>query len=126
MDLREKIVALYDSGGITQRQLAARFCVSVFFVKKLFRHHKQTGNIALKQRHGSQRSRLSVEMRERLIDFHQEKNDLTIDSHRYESSPRIAGSRAGETLNASPSGKRGAPRDYSSTRILRADRLWWD
>jgi transposase len=78
LDLREKIVALYDAGGISQHQLAERFCVSVFFVKKLFRQRKQTGSIAPKQRRGWQRSRLSEEMRERLIAFHQEKNDLTL------------------------------------------------
>jgi transposase len=78
LDLREKIVALYDSGGISQRQLAARFCVSVFFVKKLFRQRKNTGSIAPKQRRGWQGSRLTEEMRERLIAAHQEKNDYTL------------------------------------------------
>jgi transposase len=78
LDLREKIVALYDSGGISQRQLAARFCVSVFFVKKLFRQRKTTGSIAPKERRGWQKSRLSEEMRERLIAAYQEKNDYTL------------------------------------------------
>ena len=78
LDLREKIVALYDAGGISQRQLAARFCVSVFFVKKLFRQRKQTGSIAPKARRGWQQSHLTKEMRERLIAVHQEKNDLTL------------------------------------------------
>ncbi|MDQ4122047.1 MAG: hypothetical protein M3209_11455 [Acidobacteriota bacterium] len=36
LDLREKIAGLYDVAGISQWQIAARFCVSVFFVKKLF------------------------------------------------------------------------------------------
>lgn len=78
LDLREKIVALYDNGGISQRQLAARFCVSVFFVKKLFRQRKQIGSIAPKQRRGWQKSRLTEEMRERVIEAYQEKNDLTL------------------------------------------------
>lgn len=78
LDLREKIVALYDAGGISQRELAARFCVSVFFVKKLFRQRKQTGSIAPKQRRGWQKSRLTAEMRERLIAVYQEKNDYTL------------------------------------------------
>ncbi len=76
--MREKIVALYDAGGISQRQLAARFCVSVFFVKKLFRQRKNTGSLAPKQRRGWQRSRLSEEMRERLIAAYEEKNDYTL------------------------------------------------
>lgn len=78
LDFREKIVALYDEGGISQRQLAARFCVSVFFVKKLFRQRKNTGSIAPKHRRGWQRSRLTEEMRERITEAYQEKNDLTL------------------------------------------------
>jgi transposase len=78
LDLREKIVSVYDHGGISQRQLAERFCVSVFFVKKLFRQRKNTGSIAPKQRRGWQRSRLTEEMRERLIAVYQEKNDYTL------------------------------------------------
>ncbi|MDQ4123237.1 MAG: hypothetical protein M3209_17505 [Acidobacteriota bacterium] len=35
LDLREKIVALYDAGGSSQRQLAARFCV-LYFLSKSF------------------------------------------------------------------------------------------
>lgn len=78
LDLREKIVSLYDEGGISQHQIAARFCVSVFFVKKLFRQRKHTGSIAPKQRYGWQRSRLSQEMRKRLIAVYEEKNDYTL------------------------------------------------
>jgi transposase len=78
LDFRQKIVETYDSGGITQRQLAERFCVSVFFVKKLFRQRKNTGSIAPKERRGWQRSRWSEEMRERIVQTYQEKNDLTL------------------------------------------------
>jgi transposase len=77
--LREKIVALYDAGGISQQQFATRFCVSVFFVKKLFRQRKQTGSIVPKQRRNRwQPFRLTGEMRERIIQAYQEKNDLTL------------------------------------------------
>ena len=78
LDLREKIVTLYDQGGISQRQLAARFCVSVFFVKKLFRQRKNTGSIAPKTRRGWQKSRLTLALRERIVQAYQEKNDLTL------------------------------------------------
>ncbi|HEY0462259.1 MAG TPA: hypothetical protein VGC97_24210 [Pyrinomonadaceae bacterium] len=37
LDLREKIVETYQSGGITQRELAARFRVSLNFIVKLLR-----------------------------------------------------------------------------------------
>lgn len=35
LDLREKIVETYEAGGITQRELAVRFRVSLFFIIKL-------------------------------------------------------------------------------------------
>ncbi len=37
LDLRQKIVDTYKAGGITQRNLAKRFCVSPFFIVKLLR-----------------------------------------------------------------------------------------
>ena len=78
LDLREKIVATYDAGGITQRVLAERFCVSVFFVKKLFRQRKQIGSIAPKVRRGWQKGRVSEEIRLLIVAAYQEKNDYTL------------------------------------------------
>jgi transposase len=78
LDLREKIVATYDAGGISQRKLAERFCVSVFFVKKLFRQRKNTGSIAPKTRGGWQRGLVTPEITEFIVALHGEKNDWTL------------------------------------------------
>src|SRR3712207_7274050 len=37
LDLREKIIQTYEAGGITQRQLAKRFRVSLYFIVMLLR-----------------------------------------------------------------------------------------
>lgn len=47
LDFRQKIFDTYLSGGISQRQLAKRFCVSLSFVEKLLKQYKETENIAL-------------------------------------------------------------------------------
>ena len=45
LDLRQRVLAAYDSGGVTRKQVAERFDVSVGFVKKLLSQRKQTGSI---------------------------------------------------------------------------------
>jgi transposase len=37
LDLRQKIVQTYQKGGVTQHELAARFCVSLNFIVTLLR-----------------------------------------------------------------------------------------
>lgn len=78
LDLRQKIVDVYDAGGISQRALAERFCVSVFFVKKLFRQRSQTGSIAAKPRSGWQRGRVTPQMRHLVVELYEQKNDWTL------------------------------------------------
>ena len=41
IDLHERIVAAYDGGGQTQKEVAQRFCVSEFTVKKLLRQRRR-------------------------------------------------------------------------------------
>jgi transposase len=62
LDLRQKIVDTYDDGGISQRELAERFRVSVFFVKKLFRQRRIHGTIEPLPRNGWQKGILNDEM----------------------------------------------------------------
>lgn len=78
LDLRQKIVETYEGGGISQRQLAERFCVSVFFVKKLFRQQRNKGTLAPLPRSGWQKSLVTDQMRELIVQMHREKNDLTL------------------------------------------------
>jgi transposase len=44
-DLRGRVVAAYDAGEGTQEQVAARFAVSVPWVRKLLRQRRVTGSI---------------------------------------------------------------------------------
>jgi transposase len=46
MDLRERVVAACDQGGATREQVAARFAVSVRWVRDLLQRRRQTGSIA--------------------------------------------------------------------------------
>jgi transposase len=44
-DLRRRVVAAYDARERTQEQVAARFAVSVSWVRKLLRQRRDTGSI---------------------------------------------------------------------------------
>lgn len=50
LDLRQKILDTYLAGGISQRQLAKRFCVTLSFIEKLLKQYRETGSIAPKVR----------------------------------------------------------------------------
>ena len=45
LDLRQKIVDVYQSESISQRQLAQRFGVAKSFVIKLLKQYRETGDI---------------------------------------------------------------------------------
>lgn len=50
LDLRQKIVARYDAGGVSQRGLAQQFGVALSFIEKLLKQRRATGSIAPKAR----------------------------------------------------------------------------
>lgn len=78
LDLRQKIVESYEAGGITQRQLAAQFRVSTFFVVKILGLHRRGEDLAAKQRGGRLKPILTNEMREYLSQKLAAQNDLTL------------------------------------------------
>ena len=45
LDLRERIVAVYDRGGSTRQEVADRFAVSLGMVKKLLAQRERTGEL---------------------------------------------------------------------------------
>jgi transposase len=55
MDLRERVVAACDQGGATREQVAARFSVSVRWIRDLLKRRRETGSIAPKP-HGGGRT----------------------------------------------------------------------
>lgn len=78
LDLRQKIVESYEGGGITQRQLAAQFRVSTFFVVKVLGLHRRGENLEAKARGSRLKPVLTDEMREYLRAELARQNDLTL------------------------------------------------
>jgi transposase len=52
MDLRERVVAACDEGGATREQIAARFSVSISWIRDLLRRRRETGSVAPRPRGG--------------------------------------------------------------------------
>ena len=53
LNLRRKIVETYEAGDITQRELAKRFVVSLYFIITLLRRWRQEKTLASKRRGGT-------------------------------------------------------------------------
>lgn len=78
LDLRQKIVERYKAGGITQRQLAAQFRVSPFFVVKVLGLHRRGENLSAKRRGGRVKPILTDQVRKFLRAQLASENDLTL------------------------------------------------
>lgn len=79
IDLREKIVKLYQEGKISQRQLAKQFDVALSFIEKLIKQYRQTGNIEPKKRTEQTPTKLNHEQIRVLEKLVEENNDATLD-----------------------------------------------
>ena len=66
MDLRERVVAACDARDGTREQIAARFSVSVSWIRDLLRQRRQTGSIAPKPRGGGRPPAFDAEAAGRL------------------------------------------------------------
>lgn len=78
LDLREKIVETYKAGGITQRELAVRFRVSLFFIVKLLGLERRGQLLQAKRRGANRKPLLSVQMRRFIESELTNQNDLTL------------------------------------------------
>lgn len=78
LDLRQKIVESYEAGGITQRQLAAQFRVSTFFVVKVLGLQRRGESLQAKVRGSRLKPILTNEMQEYLRAELVRQNDLTL------------------------------------------------
>lgn len=78
LDLREKIVETYQAGNISQRELASRFRVSLFFIVKLLGLHRRGKPLQAKRRGGRRKPMLSEPMRKFVRAAIEEENDLTL------------------------------------------------
>ena len=79
MDLRERVVAAYDGNTGTQEEVAARFKVSLSWLKKLLRFRRATGSIAPKPHGGGWTPKFSGERLEELKKFVEEDPGATLE-----------------------------------------------
>ncbi len=79
LDLRQKIIDVYEQEEISQRQLAKRFNVALSFIVKLLRQYRNTGEIAPKPFNGGVKLKLRPENLVVLADLIKNNNDATLD-----------------------------------------------
>jgi transposase len=61
VEFRQKILDCYFNEPISQRQLAKRFCVSLSFIEKLIKQHRETKDISPKTYRCGGRPKLKAE-----------------------------------------------------------------
>ena len=66
MDLRERVVAACDARDGTREQIAARFTVSVSWIRDLLKRRRETGSIAPKPHGGGRAPAFAGESAQRL------------------------------------------------------------
>lgn len=79
IDLRQKIIDVYEQEEISQRQLARRFNVALSFVVKLLRQYRVTGKITPKPFNGGVKLKLSPDDLVFLAKLIEQNNDATLD-----------------------------------------------
>jgi transposase len=79
IDLRAKIIKLYEEGKISQRKLAEQFDVALSFIEKLIKQYRETGSVAPKKRIVQTPSKLNQEQLKVLEKLVEENNDATLD-----------------------------------------------
>jgi len=77
-DLRERVVAACDQGDATREQVAARFSVSIAWIRKLMRRRRETGSIAPKPRGGGRAPAFDPAAAERLREAVRADDDATL------------------------------------------------
>lgn len=79
LDLRQKIVDVYQSESISQRQLAQRFGVAKSFVIKLLKQYRETGDIKPLPHGGGAKLKVSPKELEILAELIEANNDATLE-----------------------------------------------
>jgi transposase len=78
LDFRQKVVEAYEAGGISQRQLAKNFRVTLSFVQDLLKQKRESGTIAPKVRIQQTPTKLNAEQLEILRQLVEEQPDATL------------------------------------------------
>ena len=82
MDLRTRIMAVYDAGEGTRQEIADRFMVSLGMVKKLIQQRKATGDIAPRHHYAGRKPKITADHRQQLKKLIAQKPDLTLEQLR--------------------------------------------
>jgi len=78
LDFRQKILDTYLAGGVSQRQLAKRFCVTLSFIEKLLKQYRETESIAPKVRTKQTPPKLNEQQLNVLQEIVNAQNDATL------------------------------------------------
>jgi len=78
LDLRERILASYDQGGVSRDAVAQRYRVSLGMVKKLLQQRRRTGDIAPRHRYSGRKPRIIESHRRQMRLLLARKPDLTL------------------------------------------------
>ena len=79
LDLRERILAVYDAGKSTREEVAKRFRVSLGFVKKLLCQRMRTGQIGPRHHLSGRKPKITQEQRKALRELVAQKPDATLE-----------------------------------------------
>jgi transposase len=79
LDLRERIIALYESGALTQHEVADDFGVSLGFVRKLWLQWQHTRDLAPGKRGGRHKPAFDAAALRRLHKAVKDHPDATLD-----------------------------------------------
>jgi len=85
LDLRERIVAAYDRGGVTQKQVGESFGVSQTFVAKLLKQRRETGELGDRYHRGRKPgTKITPEYEEKIRGLVDGQPDITLEEIRDE------------------------------------------
>ena len=78
IDLRQKIIDVYNQGQVSQRELAKRFCVAKSFIQKLLKQYRETGKIDPRPHGGGKKLTTTSEQMLVLAQVIEQHNDATL------------------------------------------------
>ena len=79
LDLRQKIIEVYEQEKISIRKVAQRFRVAKSFVQKLLKQHQQTGDIKPKRQGGNSPPKVQGADLLTLTEIIEKNNDATLE-----------------------------------------------
>jgi transposase len=82
IDLRERILAVYDRGEGTRLQIAERFDVSLGMVKKLLQQRRDTGDIGPRHRYSGRKPKITPKHQRHLVRLVRKEPGMTLEELR--------------------------------------------